>query len=103
MVAGVAPVIPVLRGSMVKKGGDGKPQHASALRREWQTVAELRQSAQSLQDQAFALAQLADEVEEAGYKRVYVDGVRKFPNALKLLRVFVGNVQKAFIDEKNKN
>ena len=41
-------------------------------------------------------------MEDQGFKRLHVDGVRKYPNALKLLREYVGNVKKSFIDEQMK-
>jgi hypothetical protein len=101
MVAATAS-FPELNRTMAKGNGARKATHSSAFRREWIGVADLRQSARQLTEQAAALDELANIIEGEGIKRVHVDGARKFPNALKLLRVYQGNVRKAFIDEQNK-
>lgn len=67
--------------------------HASELRRDYRSPAELREAARQLVDQAALLDELANEVEKAGAKAVYVDGVLKFRNGLELITAYVGNVE----------
>lgn len=93
----------LMRPVMAKKAaGHGERPNAGKLRREFQSAAELRAASAQLTEQATALDELAGMMEDAGYKRLNVDGVRKYPNALKLLREYVGNVKKSFIDEQLK-
>lgn len=84
-----------------KNPGDRQP-HASALRREQQSAKDFRDAARLLTEQAAALDELAELVESEGFRRITVDGVRKFPNAMTLVRAYVGNVKKAVIDEQNR-
>ena len=77
-------------------------KHASELRREDQTPNDFREAARQLKEQAGFLEELAGQIEKAGVKRMEVDGVKKMPNGLQLVRTYVGNVQKAFIDHQNK-
>ena len=76
--------------------------YASELRREDQTPKVFREAADELTRIAAELAEAAAKMDETGIKRLNVDGVRKMPNALKLARAYVGNVQKAWIDLQNR-
>lgn len=92
----------LMRPMAKKAAGNGDRPNAGKLRREFQSAAELRAAANQLTEQATALDELAGMMESEGYRRLNVDGVRKYPNALKLLREYVGNVKKAIIDEQLK-
>lgn len=93
----------LMRPTMAKKAaGNGERPNAGKLRRDYQSAAELRAASRALTEQATALDELAGMMDQQNYKRLHVDGVRKFPNALKLLREYVGNVKKSFIDEQMK-
>lgn len=77
--------------------------HASEVRRDFRSPAELREAARLLTEQAGYLEELANEVEKAGAKAVYVDGVMKFKNGLDLISTYVGNVEIALTIHRTRN
>jgi hypothetical protein len=83
---------------MAKKNNGPVRKSAAELRRDFQSPADFRLFARQLMDQASMLDELANHTEEAGLKRLYVDGIKKFPNGLAEVAAYVRNVHKALID-----
>ena len=71
---------------------------AAEIRREYQSPADFRAFADQLSYLGEQLRTLASAAEEGGHKRLYVDGVKKFPNGMAEVASYVRNVNKALID-----
>lgn len=96
-------VAPGLLTSPMARKNPHENKHASELRWGDWTPAELVEAAKAIQEQAGYLEALADSITKAGVKRLRVDGDKKYTQAVKLLRAFGGNVQKALINAQTRN